>query len=168
MDSVVRDKVFDFLKKHDISFECHEHPAVATVEEALRYSGNMGDVTHCKNLFLRNRKGTLHYLVIMEWSRKLDIHCLEKIIGEGRLSFASAERMKSFLGVAPGSLSLFGVLNDTENAVVLILDSELESASKLSFHPNDNTATIVIDNAGFHKFLKSCGNKYEFITLDKV
>ena len=168
MDSIARNKVFDFLKTHDIDFECHEHPAVATVEEALRYSENMGDATLCKNLFLRNRKGTLYFLVIMECSKKLDLHHLEKIIGEGRLSFASAERMINYLGVAPGSASLFGAINDTDNEVLLIIDSELESASRFSFHPNDNTATLVIDNIGFHKFLKYCGNKYEFAKLDKV
>ncbi len=166
MDSIARKKVFDFLKKHNIVFECYEHPAAATVEEALRHSENMCDATHCKNLFLRNRKGTLHFLVIMEWSKKLDIHRLGEIIGEGHLSFASPDRMMKYLGVTPGSVSLFGVINDIDNDVLLIIDSELDSAPKLSFHPNDNTATLVIDNVGFHNFLKYCGNKHKFITID--
>lgn len=165
MDSEARKKVFEYLDRLEIGFECHEHPAVSTVEAAMQYCKGMGDVTHCKNLFLRNHKGDRHYLVILEWSKKLDIRSLGQKTGQGRLSFASPERMKTVLGLSPGSVSLFGVINDTGHAVHLILDKELYSVRKLSFHPNDNTASLVISNSGFRRFLEHCGNSYEFVEL---
>ena len=154
MDSEARKKVFEYLNRLEIGFECHEHPAVATVEAAMQYCAGMEDVTHCKNLFLRNRKGDRYYLVILEWSKKPDIRSLGQKTGQRRLSFASPERMETLLGLSPGSVSLFGVIN-----------KELYSARKLSFHPNDNTASLVISNSGFHRFLEHCGNSYEFVEL---
>lgn len=161
-----RKKVLEYLQSHDIAYECLEHPATPTVEEAMKYWKNAPGVQHCKNLFLRNHKGNRHYLVIIPWSKKLDTHRLEKIIGESRLSFASEKRMEHFLGVKPGSVSLFGLINDENNEVNLILDQDLESASGISFHPNDNTASLIISHEGFMKFIENCGNSYKFLNLD--
>jgi len=159
-------KVLEYLKSHGIEFECLDHPATPTVVIAMQYWKNVPDVQHCKNLFLRNHKGNRHYLVILPWDRKLDTHSLERAIGESRLSFASEKRMNRYLGVMPGSVSLFGLINDTGNEVKLILDSALEKVNKISFHPNDNTASLIISHQGLMDFLNSCGNSYEFINLD--
>lgn len=78
---------------------------------------------------------------------------------------ASEARMEKYLGLKPGSVSPFGLINDTENHVHLFLDKNLQNAPRLSFHPNDNTATIVIRNEDFIKYLEASGNEYEFVEL---
>jgi Ala-tRNA(Pro) deacylase len=102
----------------------------------------------------------------MEHSLPLAIHDLEKKLRQGKLSFASPERLMKYLGVTPGSVSLFGLINDTTDHVYLFLDEKLRNADHLSFHPNDNTASLVITGEGFHRFLAWSGNGYEFLKLD--
>ncbi len=160
-------RLYEVLDELDISFDYYEHPPAPTIEEALRNWKNINS-THCKNIFFRNHKGNRHYLVIMEYSRPLAIHGLEKRLKQGKLSFASPPRLMKYLGVAPGSVSVFGLLNDTENHVHVFLDAELADAERLSFHPNDNTASLVISHEGFMKFLKWSGNTYEFLRLDQA
>jgi len=160
-----KEKVYDYLHRFGIEYECIEHPATPTVEEALLYVTDNGDVCHCKNLFLRNHKGDRHYLVIFDWHYNLDVKRLQVILGQGRMSFASETRLDRYLGVKPGSVSLFGLINDEDNHVHLLLDKHLEHASKLSFHPNDNTASLIITHEGFMRFLSACGNSHEFMDL---
>ena len=93
------------------------------------------------------------------------IHDLEHRLHQGKLSFASEQRMDRYLGLRPGSVSPFGLINDTENHVHLFLDSTLKDQPSLSFHPNDNTATVVISREAFQRFLDICGNSYEYIDL---
>ena len=96
---------------------------------------------------------------------QMDIHDLEQRLHQGKLTFASEARMEKYLGLQPGSVSPFGLINDTENHVHLFLDKNLQNAPRLSFHPNDNTATIVIKNEDFIKYLDATGNGYEFLEL---
>ena len=105
------DKVHKFLEEHGIEYKTHYHPPLPTIELALEYWKEI-DSTHCKNLFFRNHKGNRHYLVIFECHKELDIHSLEKSLHQGKLSFASAERMERCLGLQPGSVSLFGLIQD--------------------------------------------------------
>ncbi len=159
-----KEQVLQLLAELDISYDIYEHPPVPTVEEALPY-WNKIDATHCKNLFFRNHKGNRHYLVILKHEQQLIIRDLEQRLKQGKISFASPRRMERYLGLSGGSVSLFGIINDSENHVHLFLDAELKSAKKISFHPNENTATIVISFESFLKFLDWSGNSYEFITL---
>ena len=159
-----KEQVLQLLAELDISYDIYEHPPVPTVEEALPY-WNKIDATHCKNLFFRNHKGNRHYLVILKHEQKLIIRDLEQRLKQGKISFASPRRMERYLGLSGGSVSLFGIINDSENHVHLFLDAELKSAKKISFHPNENTATVVISFESFLKFLDWSGNSYEFITL---
>ena len=154
-------KIFDQL---DIRFEYHEHPPAPTVEAALEYWKDM-DSTHCKNLFFRNHKGNRHYLVILEHTNMLAIRDLEQLLKQGKLSLASDKRLDKYLGLTPGSVTPFGLINDTENHVHLFIDSNLKNAERLSFHPNINTATLAVSNEDFMKFLDWSGNSYEFIQL---
>ena len=105
------------------------------------------------------------YLVVFECMHQMDIHDLEQRLHQDKLPFASETRMEKYLGLKPGSVSPFGLINDTENHVHLFMDKNLEKAPRLSFHPNDNTATIVIKNEDFIKFLDATGNGYEFVEL---
>jgi Ala-tRNA(Pro) deacylase len=159
-----REKVIEILNQLHIDFELHEHPPVPSVEEALPY-WNQIDATHCKNLFFRNHKGNRHYLVILRHDRLLNIRDLEQRLKQGKISFASPNRMEKYLGLTGGSVSVFGLINDSENHVHLFLDEALEKAERISFHPNENTSTLVISRSSFLAFLNWCGNSYEFIKL---
>lgn len=159
-----KQKVFDYLHQAGIPYEWYEHPEAPTIEIARQYWRNDGS-KHCKNLFFRNHKGNRHYLVVFDCDQQLAIHDLEHRLHQGKLSFASEQRMERYLGLRPGSVSPFGLINDTENHVHLFLDSTLKNQPSLSFHPNDNTATVVISREAFQHFLDICGNSYEYIDL---
>ncbi len=159
-----REQVIELLEQLGIPFDLHEHPPVPTVEEALPYWDKI-DATHCKNLFFRNHKGNRHYLVILRHDRQLAIRDLEQRLRQGKISFASPQRMERYLGLGGGSVSVFGLINDRENHVHLFLDDALKSAQRISFHPNENSATVVISFNSFLKFLEWSGNSYEFISL---
>ncbi len=159
-----KQKVFDYLDQADIPYEWYEHPEAPTIEIARQYWRNDGS-KHCKNLFFRNHKGNRHYLVVFDCDQQMAIHDLEHRLHQGKLSFASEQRMERYLGLRPGSVSPFGLINDTENHVHLFLDSTLKNQPSLSFHPNDNTATVVISREAFQRFLDICGNSYEYINL---
>lgn len=159
-----RQKVLDILRDLDIQYEMHEHPPTPTIEEAVKYWGAM-EATHCKNLFFRNHKGNKHYLVIFEHQQQLVIKDLEQRLKQGKLSFASEKRMSKYLGVKPGSVSLFGLVNDTENHVYVFFDINLLQSDYLSFHPNDNTASLKISQQDFRKFIDWSQNQHEFLEL---
>jgi Ala-tRNA(Pro) deacylase len=159
-----RKQVIKILDKLNIDYEIREHPPVPTVEEALPY-WNQIDATHCKNLFFRNHKGNRHYLVILRHDRLLNIRDLEQRLKQGKISFASPQRMEKYLGLSGGSVSVFGLINDNENHVHLFIDEALEMAERITFHPNENTATLAISKSSFLTFLKWSGNSYEFIKL---
>ena len=166
--------VLNYLREHNIPFTNYNHPEGKTIEEARRWWKDDGSV-HCKNLFFRNHKGNKHYLVCFDCDHDLAIHDLEarlkaSLISKGlpscgKLSFASPERMMRSLGLEPGSVSPFGLINDTEHHVHLFLDENLRNASSLSFHPNDCRGTVVISHDDFERYLKEVGNTYEYITL---
>ena len=93
------------------------------------------------------------------------IHDLEHRLRQGKLSFASEQRMERWLGLRPGSVSPFGLINDPANHVHLFLDTNLQQWPSYSFHPNDNRATVVISREEFLRYLAAAGNSYEFIEL---
>src|SRR2546421_9154900 len=119
------------LDELGISFDRYEHPPVATVEEAETHWAGI-DATHCKNLFLRNQKGTRHYLVIVIAAKKADLRAVAEQIGDGKLSFASPARLMTHLGLTPGSVSPFGLIHDRDHAVRVVLDRDLKSAARVS------------------------------------
>ncbi|OFX60299.1 MAG: prolyl-tRNA editing protein [Bacteroidetes bacterium GWA2_30_7] len=157
-------KLYEILKSLNIPFDYYEHPPVPTVKEAEIYWKDL-DASHCKNLFFRNHKGNRHYLVIFDYRKSLSISELEQKLKQGKLSFASELRMEKYLGLKPGSVSPFGLIHDTEKHVYLFIDKELEQVKKISFHPNLNTASLVINNVDFKKFLNWCGNSFEYLKL---
>lgn len=152
------------LKQLDIPYEYYEHPPAPTIEEAKKYWVDLV-ATHCKNIFFRNHKGNKHYLVILEHTQALAIHDLEKRLKQGKLSFASPKRMQKYLGVSPGSVSPFGLINDKENHTHLFLDENLKKSESISFHPNINTASLVLSFGDFERFLEWTGNSYEYLKL---
>ena len=135
--------VLNYLREHDIPFTNYNHPEGKTIEEAKQWWKDDGSV-HCKNLFFRNHKGNRHYLVCFDSDHDLAIHDLE---------------------LEPGSVSPFGLINDTESHVHLFLDENLQKADSLSFHPNDCRGTVVIKREDFERYLSIVGNTYEYIKL---
>jgi Ala-tRNA(Pro) deacylase len=160
----IEQKVLETLEALGIAYVRHEHPPVATVEEAEKHWAGLKG-THCKNLFLRNYKGNRHYLVIAPVTRGIDLKRLNALLDEDRLSFASPERLRRWLGVEPGSVSPFGLVNDSTRHVQVVCDATLRSSPALGFHPNVNTATLELASADFERFLASCGNAVRWLEL---
>ena len=170
------DGTLRFLEDHGLGYELHTHPPLPTIELALEYWKDI-DSTHCKNLFFRNHKGNRHYLVVFECHKEMQIHSLEHMLRQGKLSFASAERMERCLGLLPGSVSPLGLMHDPEaqeltkehfpngHRVKLFLDRDLQNAERLSFHPCDNTASVIISNPDFMKFLEIWGGEWEWLDV---
>lgn len=166
--------VLQYLDAHNIPYRCYHHPEGKTIEEAKRWWHDDGSI-HCKNIFLRNHKGNQHYLVCFHCDHDLDIHDLEHRLkaelmsqgynSPGKLSFASAERMMRYLGLEPGSVSPFGLINDIGNHVILFLDEQLLQAECLSFHPNDCRGTVVVSRQAFADYLLAVGNSCRYLPL---
>ncbi|MFW6360801.1 MAG: prolyl-tRNA synthetase associated domain-containing protein [Spirochaetota bacterium] len=157
-------KVFNVLEELGIDYQLHSHPAVFTVDEAVEHWQDIRGA-HPKNLFLRNDKGKRHYLVIIEHSKQVDLKRLQQEIGSSRLSFASERRLEKYLGLTPGSVSGFGLINDADRHVEVIIDRDLMTHDHISFHPNINTATLTITTSDFEKFLDYCGNKVRYVPV---
>ena len=151
-ERIVRER----LDSLGISYESYEHPPIATAEAGVTYWAGI-DAAHCKNLFLRNQRGDRHYLVIVDFRKRVDLRALAGEIGDGKLSFASPERMLKYLGVSPGSVSPFGLIADHERHVRVFIDRDLRDAARISFHPNINTATFVVLYPDFERFLVALG-----------
>ena len=157
-------KLYRLLEQLSIDYQYIEHPPAPTIEIAKQYwKGH--DAKHCKNLFFRNHKGNKHFLVILDCDQNMDIHSIEKILKQGKLSFASEQRLMNFLGLTPGSVTPFGLINDTEHHVHVFLDARLQQSEKLSFHPCINTASLIIKQNDLIRFLEHCQNSYEWIEL---
>jgi Ala-tRNA(Pro) deacylase len=157
-------RVFEILNKLNINFEYYEHLPAPTIEIASKYWKDI-EAQHCKNLFFRNHKGNKHFLVILDCNYNLNIKDLEKRLKQGKLTFASEKRLIKYLNLQQGSVSPFGLINDTNNHVHVFLDKKLLEAKKISFHPNINTVSLVISIDDFLKYLKNTGNSFEFTSL---
>ena len=157
--------VYARLDELGIPYTRHEHPAIASAEAGERYWSGI-DAAHCKNLFMRNQKGTRHYLVILQYRKRADLRAVADQIGDGKLSFGSPERLMKQLGVGPGSVSPFGLIHDAAHGVRVAIDRDLAKADRISFHPNINTATIVLRFTDFHRFLEACGNPVQYVMIE--
>ena len=151
-------RVYEVLDGLGIPYVRRVHPPAATVAEAVEHwQGLRGAL--CKNLFVRNKPGKRHYLIVAEHLKPLDLLALSHVLGDSRLSFASDERMKKYLGLHPGEVSPFGLINDEKHEVVVVLDEDLVRADFVNFHPNVNTATLTVSSADLMKLLKTLGNR---------
>ena len=152
------ESVLKVLKELGIPYQAFEHPAVFTVAESEKYDLDIpGGKT--KNLFLRNKQADQYYLVIMEGKKRADLKKLAELLGEKRLSFGSSEKLDEILGLTPGSVSPFGLINDLEKRVIVVVDEDLLEHELVGFHPNINTQTLVISKMDFKKYLEWCGHK---------
>ena len=160
----MKSTIYTLLDNLKIAYEATEHEAVFTIAEmeALELH-KMGDI--CKNLFVRDAKGKRHFLIVAHEDTKVNLGELGEKLNAGKLSFGSAQRLEKYLGVEAGAVSPFGIVNDTNQAVTIILDSSLKGKSRLGVHPNDNTATVWISFDGLVKFIDAQGNDLQIISL---
>ena len=157
MSGYHKNEVYAFLNEKGVPYEAVEHEAVFTMEEMERAGIN----THgciCKNLFLRDAKGRQHYLVTVPDERRVDLKWLSAALGTSKLSFASAERLDTYLNVPQGSVSPLGILNDESRSVIFAADSMLASLPVIGVHPNDNTATVFLSFADLRRVIEEHGN----------
>ena len=157
-------QVYAALDALGIIYERYDHPPVFTGEDAALHWARI-PARGMKNLFLRNKKGNRHYLVILPIEKEADLRRLVKVIGDDRLSFASAERLAGHLGLSPGSVSPFGLLNDPSHSVQVVVDEELRGTGRLIFHPNLNSHSVTITGDDLARFLSSTGHSVRWLAL---
>lgn len=149
--------LYQILAEHRIKYQRYVHPAVYTVEDVKRLVPPL-PAAKTKNLFLRDHKGRRHFLVIVPADKRIDIKALHGAIGSSRLSFGSAKRLEKYLGVDPGSVSVFALINDRDYRVELIMDESLWEQETFQFHPLVNTATLVVSRTYLKRFLAFTGH----------
>ena len=148
--------LFAYLDKLGIDHKTVDHPATFTVEEGRHLKASMPG-GHTKNLFMKDKDGVI--VLISAWAdSQLKLNQLHKKIGTRRLSFASAELMVECLGVEPGSVTAFALMNDPDQRVRFIADAALMGFDTVNFHPLANTATTAISREGFHRFVEATGH----------
>jgi Ala-tRNA(Pro) deacylase len=152
--AATREDLFARLSALGVETVTVEHPPLFTVEQSKELRGDIPGA-HTKNLFLKCKKGTLWLVTAVE-STAVDLKTLHTRLGCGRLSFGNAELLGEALGVQPGSVTPFAIINDTQNRVSVVLDEALFAYDRLNFHPLVNTATTGISKDGLLAFLADC------------
>ncbi|MCK8058453.1 MULTISPECIES: prolyl-tRNA synthetase associated domain-containing protein [unclassified Fusibacter] len=161
-DKTNNEKVYEYLKDLGIEFESVKHGPIFTCNEECPEMIGI-EVMDIKNLFLRDKKGRNHYLLVVPYERAIDLKTLAVELGTTALSFASEERLLRFLGVESGAVSIFGLLNDTDSEVVLVLDKAILKPGRVGFHPNSNTETLLFDSSDLVKFVESVTNTIVYL-----
>ena len=151
-----RQDLFDFLDQNEIAHQTKDHAPVFTVEDSAAIKADMPGA-HTKNLFLKDKAGAF-FLICAEAHSQIKVNRLHPVLGCKRLSFGKPEPLLEYLGVTPGSVTLFSVLNDTDQNVRLIIDQKLADADIVNFHPLLNDATTAISCADMIKFAKATGH----------
>lgn len=157
------EQVLERLETLGVPFQLHHHEAVFTVEESSRVCASIPGV-HCKNLFLRDKRENM-YLVVCRHEARTDLKALATVLGADKLSFGSPDRLWRHLGVRPGSVCPFSVINDTDVAVNVVLDAIMMEGDIVGYHPLLNTMTVTLPPQGLVSFLESCGHKPVVMTL---
>ena len=158
------DELIAFLDGLDIANQTIEHPPLFTVEDSQNLRGEI-EGGHTKNLFVKDKKSRLFLLVLGE-ETVVDLKRVhEKIGGQGRVSFGSAELLEEVWGVKPGSVTPFGAINDVEGRVTVVLDAEMMKHERLNFHPRVNTRTTGLASADLVKFLRAANHDPLIVSL---
>lgn len=154
---LTRDELLQRLAALGIATETVDHPPLHTVAQSQRLRGQIAGA-HTKNLFLKCKRDRLWLVVALEDAR-IELKTLHRRIGSGRLSFGSPALLQETLGLAPGSVTPFGLINDTARRVTPVFDSALMRHERLNFHPLENTATTTIARDGLLAFVRACGHE---------
>lgn len=152
------------LDELGIEYVSYEHEPVFTCEQALAAIPNEPAV-QTKNLFLRDKRGRRHFLLVTTCEKAVDVKAFADQVHADHLSFGSAERLGKYLGVEPGSVTVFGLAHDTADAVELYVDEDVWSAAHWRCHPLVNTATLVVSREGLERFFEKTGHKPRILRL---
>ncbi len=161
--SVTRAQLFTFFADHGIATTTHDHEPVFTVEQAKHAHIDIPG-GHCKNLFCKDEKGTLWLIVALEDAR-IDLKAAKDKIGSKRLTFSKPELLLEILGVEPGSVTPFGLINDTNVKTNVILDEAMMKLPQLNFHPLKNDATTTISSEDLKKFIHATGHNPRIVSV---
>jgi Ala-tRNA(Pro) deacylase len=160
------EKLMEKLNDLGIAYTLYHHEAVFTVEESNKVDANISG-THCRNLFLRDKKKK-NYLLVLQNATDVDMKKLPDVLGSGRLSFGSNERLWQHLGVRPGSVCPFSIINDKDNQVKILLDKSMMETDIVNYHPLLNTMTIGLTPADLLKFIESTSHEAHIVDLSSV
>jgi Ala-tRNA(Pro) deacylase len=160
------ENLFNILKKLGISYDLHHHEAVYTVEESQNVDAQIPG-THCRNLFLRDRKKK-NFLLVLPITVDVDIKKLPDVLGSHRLSFGSNDRLWEFLGVRSGSVCPFCIMNDTDNQVEIFLEKSMMEQEVVNYHPMLNTMTVSLKPDDLLKFIETTGHKAHIVDLSQA
>ncbi|MBC8240016.1 MAG: prolyl-tRNA synthetase associated domain-containing protein [Alphaproteobacteria bacterium] len=158
-----REQLFDHLADLGIETTTVEHAPAFTVDDSKAFRGELPGA-HCKNLFLKDKKGDIWLVVTLE-DRAIDMKGLRHLIGSNHLSFGKPELLMEILGITPGSVTPFALINDRECRVNVVLDKEMMTYSVLNYHPLVNDATTAITPDDLMIFIRSCGHDPAVVAL---
>lgn len=158
------DNVKEYLNSMGIQFKIVEHEPAYTTEEADKYIEGY-DGVRTKTMFICNKKKTNYYMIIMDDSKRLDMNKFKEIVSEKQMKIASEEALKEKLGIKPGMVSPFGLLNNDEKDVKIYMDKEIITEEIMTFHPNDNTKTLFITTNDLFKYIENIGYELNIIEL---
>ncbi len=164
MNDTARQTVYRMLEELGISYTVAEHAPMHTVEDMTNASLH-AQGTIAKNLFLRDAKGRRHFLVVVRWDKNVDLKTLRTAIGSTALSFGSEERLMAHLGIRPGSVSPFCILNNADKNVEVFFDRDLAECPSVGVHPNDNTATVFLPFSALERLVRHHGNPSALIAI---
>jgi Ala-tRNA(Pro) deacylase len=159
-------ELYALLDANAIAYTHHTHPALFTVAESQALRGELPG-GHVKNMFMKDKKGAIWLATCLE-DRRIRIRDLEKEIGAKGLSFAREELLWEVLGVHPGAVTPFGLINDPAQRVRVALDAQMLARDPLNFHPLHNEATTTISKDGFLKFLALTGHQPVLVDFDRL
>jgi Ala-tRNA(Pro) deacylase len=145
------------LDRNKLPYAIVEHEPVFTIADALAATPEIGGIK-TKNVFLRDAKGTRHFLVIVPHDVRLDLAALAQTLGASKLSMGSPDRLARHLGVSPGAVSVLALVNDRDRAVELVVDARVWQADRVQAHPLRNTATLAMERAVLAAFLALTGH----------
>ncbi len=157
------DALMKQLENLDIKFDLYHHVAVFTVAESEKVDAEIPG-THCRNLFLRDKKKK-NFLLVLSVETEVDIKKLSDVIDSSRLSFGSDDRLWQYLGVRPGSVCPFAIMNDTDHQVKIILDKSMLQGDRVNYHPLLNTMTVGLHPDDLLKFIETTGHEAHIVDL---
>ena len=156
--------IYLFLSRHSIEYERYDHPAVFTCEQAEQLVPPM-QAARTKNLFLRDRKGVRHFLVVVGYEKSVDLKRLTPLLDADKLALGRPEQMLEFLGVEPGSVTILGLANDRQGRLEVVFDEPIAAAASLRCHPLVNTATLEISAEAMRRFLQATGHSLRVLDV---
>jgi Ala-tRNA(Pro) deacylase len=160
-----RSELLAQLDRDGITYRLYEHQAVFTCEDADPVVPASEGAIHAKNLFLRDKPGRRHWLLVAPCEKPVDLKQLSATLGAGTLSLGSPERLLKYLGVTPGAVTLLALVNDAAHEVELLMDRDAWTGAPIRFHPLVNTATLVMPPSEVERFLGSTGHRMTLVDV---